>query len=323
MRMLLFFVLLLIPAVADAANCSNFNNNSETCGNTPGCHYHNDIQECKKCAENHFCTGWHNNQRECSEGTDGEFPKSDAGAESINECYRQIVCKWADDTDKECKHYRNNTYSCPSTDPNGIHIENDQCYIGRRDCSLFNKTGCNGAVTGDVYWQNNVWHTNNCKCNFEPFTDNYEYFCNGQRHKDVVSTSVNSVNDTIDYTNGTITRYWCESCLPGYYVESSNISPVGSMPCVHDIEQGGPNTACKCTPAPQGTWITSCNISYPITDPDILPCSTTNCAAGKTTTGTGSTNSNACHYGSETQICDSAGCVNLSNFGTPESWTDL
>ena len=81
---------------------------------------------------------------------------------------------------------------------------------------------------------------------------------------------------------------------------------------------------CSCKAIPQG--------HYRIIEwhAGISPENTyTACPAGKTTLTpyagqyAGGVSIDDCKYGSETQLCDSVDCVNLSDLGAPESWTDL
>ena len=354
MRIFLLIVLLFLPLNVNAA-CRDHDGNSTSCKNAAGCYYHANLNECLDCPQNSDVTanGYYCPQNGiCDDGgitSDGKcecptpFNLSTMGTANIGDCYTPCAAT-SDNYDsytKDCGltylgHSNANEVSCKQ---NGIitYNQNDAnyhaeplsdgtygCYFKSRSCSAFITNTCSGNIFGPAIWQQSYeWDVSACECKQEEFIDT-ENFCNGKRNKKPSAPTISGVNEPINYNYDTQSSWhWCVSCLPGYYVESDDILEAGgnNQTCiVGEDNNGGPYAVCKCTPAPQGTWITSCNISYPITNPDILPCSTTNCAAGKTTTGTGSTNSNACHYGSETQLCDSAGCVNLSD---PESWTDL
>ena len=353
MRMLLLFILLAIqlPTIAKAANCGGYNYpqlDSAGCVAEPGCMVEGNA--CASCAEDRYCPQDAVNVCESTNGAcdcPSNFPKSTVGTANIGDCYTPCAAT-SDNYDsytKDCGltylgHSNANEVSCKQ---NGIitYNQNDAnyhaeplsdgtygCYFKSRSCSAFITNTCSGNIFGPAIWQQSYeWDVSACECKQEEFIDT-ENFCNGKRNKKPSAPTISGVNEPINYNYDTQSSWhWCVSCLPGYYVESDDILEAGgnNQTCiVGEDNNGGPYAVCKCTPAPQGTWITSCNISYPITNPDILPCSTTNCAAGKTTTGTGSTNSNACHYGPETQICDNTGnCKNLSDFDDPESWTDL
>ncbi|MBQ1927990.1 MAG: hypothetical protein II179_02900 [Alphaproteobacteria bacterium] len=307
----MFPIFLLPVTVYAAANCPNIHD-ATTCGATAGCYWNG---TCGLCPANYFCTGWNNNLRSCEEATNDNFNLSFAGSTSVEDCYKTINCKWANDSDTECRHYQNGTYVCSGTNSNGIHIENGQCYIGHRDCSLFYTTGCSGTIYGDAQWNSGIWNVTLCECRQEEFDDTAN-FCHAKRNKKAYSTTVTSVNDTIIYTNGELKKRWCISCLDGYYIERNNIlSADGSNnECIVGEESnGGQYAVCACTVAPQGTWISTCNVSYPILDPDSIQCSPTNCPAGKTTNSIGSTSINDCHYTNQTKFCDAKGCFNITD----------
>ncbi len=362
MFLLPFLVFLPLYAHA-ATDCGIYQNTEQTeeqqktsCKNAPGCYW--DLSGCTECPETndngrgYYCPGV-DDPNKCNEweselglcNCPQEFPRATAGTTDINNCYAPCATT-SDDYETVTKNCgltylgysyanevscKNNngtiTYDSHETNYHAEPLSDNTygCYFKYRPCSSFHTETCTGNVVNTATWTTN-WNVQSCECKQEEFSDTAN-FCNGKRNKKPSQSTISNVNEPINYDYDTQSSWhWCVSCFYGYYVESDDILGVGenNQTCiVGEDNNGGLYAVCKCTPAPQGTWIDSCNITYPITNPNNPICSLTNCPAGKTTTGTGSTNSNACHYGDQTQICDSAGCVNLSNLDTPENWTDL
>ena len=120
--MFLIFILLLYPimahAVVTAEYCNDFTNQPDTCQNTAGCVYDNDIPQCVLCAAGSYCPGNNNEQILCSDVGNGNFDKSDEGSESSAECYESIEdgCYYSTQhaPDTTCRHYNtnDNPYRC-------------------------------------------------------------------------------------------------------------------------------------------------------------------------------------------------------------------
>ena len=320
MRVFLFFVLFLFPVMASAANCSNFNNNPETCGATPGCHYHDNFQKCKKCAEDHFCTGWNNQEAECSERTDGDFPKSEEGSDSIDDCYADIGCiHKTQDNILQCKHYSNDSFWCPDDiSTYRIHIEPDgNCYTGILNCDEF-PSDCNGSPKNDIQWdyQNHQWMTSWCVCTGANYSGT-NLHCTAKANK---TTTQNAQYATQQISYDSVNNYWCTKCDSGYYVDAYNdLSPVSEPPVsgqtwchVDENDPGGQYTVCKCTQVPKGSYLDAACPTFGKIETLADICPPNNCGAGKTTNNAGTIGNN-CHYSSDTKFCDANGCFNITD----------
>lgn len=317
MRVFLFFVLFLFPVMASAANCSNFNNNPETCGATPGCHYHDNIQKCKKCAEDYFCTGWNNQEAECSERTDGDFPKSEEGSDSIDDCYADIDCYDYDDSVERCERLYDNDINCSII--RGAHIENingnDTCYAGSRRCRLFGSENCSeseisGTATRISGHSGNEWDISSCSCGVADFEDSTTLFCHGKQSGVRPSSStVSNAGVAINY-NGSRDGYYCTRCVLDngnikYYANTTDSNGTQCSP--------GGNHVCKCeTSSELGYWREGkCNSGTDWTGNNI--CKRVSCPVGKTTNEVLPTDILGCHYSPDTKFCDANGCFNITD----------
>lgn len=339
-RLLIFVFSMVIPKILIAGtNCTPLG--EADCRETEGCEWASEA--CITClgsdspnSQGHYCPRL-NADDDCSSTTGAcecpsNFPRSTAGATKIGDCYTPCAAT-SDNYDsytKDCGltylgHYNANEVSCKQ---NGIityeqHDENYHaeplsdgaygCYFKHRQCSDFNTNTCSGNIYGPAEWRSYEWDISNCECNQEEFPD-YTHSCNAKRNKKPSASTISGVNVPINYD--TQFRYWCVSCFSGYYVKPDDILNAGgdNQTCiVGEYENGGQYAVCECTPAPRGTWIDSCNITYPITNPNNIPCSTTNCPTGKTTSSTGSTSIDDCHYTNQTKFCDANGCFNITD----------
>ena len=339
MRMLLLFVLFSIqlPIIAEAANCDTYNTPSldyTGCTNELGCMV--EAGSCIPCNSGYYCPenasnicSSTNGACECPSG----FPESTAGTTREGDCYTPCAARsdnydsytkdcgltylgYSNGFEVSCKQNGIITYNQNDADYHAEQLSDNTygCYFKSRPCSDFITTTCSGNVFGSAIWQQSYeWKVSGCECRQEEFPDNV-HFCNGKRNKMSSTSTISGVNVPINYD--TQFRYWCVSCFPGYYVESNDILAAGgtNQTCiVSEEENGGQYAVCKCTPAPQGTWISSCNITYPITNPDNPICYTTNCPPGKTTNGPQSISADECHYSRDTKFCDANGCFNITD----------
>ncbi len=309
----MLFILLLIPltslATVDPEVCLNIDDNNETlCNSTAGCFYNSELFEhkCQQCPENKYCPATETHPQPCP--TD-DFPDSDLGATSINECYKSEDCDlngvvWS----QGCRRYYNNTVVCNSA---SAHMEGDACYINARNCQQFASEGCSGDIRSlDILWTGSGWDVSHCEC-IEQFSNDSSLNCSGQQTKKTTSQSASNVNEPIHYTNGEITKYECRSCLAGYYVQRVYYIFDSDRPA-KCTPYSGQYSVCSCALTPQGTYSENCNWSG-ITD-GTNPCPKYDCPnPGQTTNGDGAgINQDACQYTSDTQFCDAKGCFTLS-----------
>ncbi len=288
-------------------------------------------EECLECPEGYYCPGGHFAFC-CNIKTNGEFPKSAEGAKSINECYKSINSGECIEPDGTLNHncgsfYPNSAIKCWNNDgeynSTNYHIDtnNAQCYAEYLDCKIFGSSNCpNDKISGSASWfsSEEEWDIDNCRCDELSFADSTDKFCSG-----IIKNVKYGGPRWLDYVQeisytGTYGLYYCTQCNTGYYV--NHLTDMEDNTDDDDCEN---HAVCKCTLIPKGKYLEhACTQSLepPVNNytQDICPPSA--CGAGKTTTSTGTIGSDYCHYGSETQLCDSAGCVNLSD---PESWTDL
>ena len=221
------------------------------------------------------------------------------------------------------------------------HIEvlggnNYGCYLNDRPCNLFstedhypednNLDKANN--TGTAIWidSNNGYDITNCRhisnksdsdrnCMRRTFSKPY-YMSTVSNAQGILVFNIDNITDI-----NTCERFFCTECLSNKYYPRVTSNATCKAP-----DTGTEYKACKCDLIPQGHYNTT-GIKWTFTtqvysNPE--PNHYTKCPAGKTTdTPGGAVSEIACHYGDDTQICDSAGCVNLSDLGAPESWTDL
>ena len=329
MRMLLLFILLLVPymAMANKTDCPTITS-SETCRNTAGCHLL--ATDCNNCAADHYCPGSNNAQILCSDASNGTFNKSDEGAESEVVCYKNIDCFASGGSTEQCRQYLRGTISCPTL--RNLHTDSNDgnCYTNIRFCRLFGHENCDeNQISGNATWSSdhsgNRWNINSCNCGATDFEDNTDKFCHGQQGGARPSaTSVPHANSIINYDTST-GGYYCTRCIHDngntkYYANTT----------FSDGIQCSPNTAqgrvCKCeTTDEKGYWRQGeCNTDTNWENNNQI-CKAIPCNPGKTTNDVLpiSENDSVCNFGSETQLCDDAGCISLDGLGgvSAPNWT--
>lgn len=247
MRMLLFLVLVFIPMQLYAANPC-IGQDSETCKMLGGCYWEN---SCKQCGQGMYCEPGAENYQNCP----SPYSNSDAGAESINECYTDIQCLKPNNEAEQCRHYYDQTVSnCPTiTTP---HLESNggsiSCYADTRECKYFGiaANSCTQQnISGTANWHllSEDWGVGNCQCGATTFTDSTTRFCSGTLsgvHPQ--TTTVEYATSAINY-NGTASGYNCTRCIQDngnnkYYASSDN-----GDGCVANLQSG---TVCKCETSP-------------------------------------------------------------------------
>ena len=332
--MFLLFVLLLVPLPLMANTplnvCSQYNNDQNLCNHTAGCWYKNNFG-CGQCDQGNYCTATEQEPQPCPSG----FSKSEAGATSANECYKDTAnggCVTSDGTiNPQCGLFHPN--SIPKCwDNNGeystdYHTEpsgGETCYANYLTCSYFTNNNCNtgATISGTAQWYpgDSEWDINNCQCGATQFTDNTNKFCIGVSNG--TSPTVRWIDLVTDYINyaGTSTGYYCTRCIPDngntkYYANTT----------FSDGTQCSPNTAqgrvCKCETSTYygyyrtGKCCTSAN-NCPEWGNATNICKRVPCDIPGTTTTELlpiSTDNSVCKYTSQTQLCDSQGCFTLGD----------
>lgn len=309
----------------------------------PGRYY--DGTNWSDCEEHFFCTG-DGMERCCPEN----FPNSTPGTADIENCYTPCATG-SDNYDTHTEDcglaYGNHVFdslsvSCIQNDiltmwitDEDYHIEtlgdnNYGCYLNNRDCNKFDVswqetyTGVTletVTITGTAHWDNNNYNTDECSAT-AIFNDQRQLInCKTKRFCPVSSSTVANATTSIQYNNRNATGayYYCTECLSsGYYPTTIKPTPQQlHLPNCNNPDGG--YKACSCAQIEIGYYGT-CN--WTSTQP-LDVCSPTPCPTGKTTNTPQSTSIDDCHYGPDTQICDTGGCKNLGDFDAPENWINL
>lgn len=325
----------------------------------PGKYYDGD--DWTVCEEGYYCKG-NGIEKCCPENFSSSTPGTSDSIDCYTPCYYDAEnpddSGNSDNYNNHTKNcgltYGNYSYSNPAvscinneilttwdTDET-YHIEvlggnNYGCYLNDRPCNLFstedhypednNLDKANN--TGTAIWidSNNGYDITNCRhisnksdsdrnCMRRTFSKPY-YMSTVSNAQGILVFNIDNITDI-----NTCERFFCTECLSNKYYPRVTSNATCKAP-----DTGTEYKACKCDLIPQGHYNTT-GIKWTFTtqvysNPE--PNHYTKCPAGKTTdTPGGAVSEIACHYGSETQICDNTGnCKNLSDFDDPESWTDL
>ncbi len=316
MRMfIVFFTILIFTSNAFAYCDSNMGNSAYNC--TQGQFLHPDLNECVTCPEGYYCTG-NGIAYCCNSNTNGNFPESDAGAESDAACYKNIDCFASSGSTEQCRQYLRGYISCPNLRNLHIDIQDNKCYTDMRACRLFGHENCDeNQISGAANWSSDHggsrWTVGSCSCGATDFEDPTDKLCHGKQGGARPSaTSVPYASSTINYDTPT-GGYYCTRCIPDngntkYYANTT----------FSDGTQCSPNTAqgrvCKCeTSNEMGYWRQgTCNSNTNWTNANNI-CQRVECGAGQTTDTILPDTANDCHFGDETRLCDDAGCVKLKD----------
>ena len=126
-----------------------------------------------------------------------------------------------------------------------------------------------------------------------------------------------------------LANYYCLACKTGYVPANTTLTPeycAITMIPYHDIQL---MKICSCEVAPKGYYsVQNClwetidvsgepYVNFVVT---MANCKQA-CPFGKTTDNAGSNSPEACHYGDETEFCDSKGCFTLGSLGN--DWIEV
>lgn len=337
-RTLFPFIFLFIPSYIYGNDCTG--KNETDCKNARGCQYYDlfGTPYCGLCKEGKYCPDVNDNNK-CSDWNDNggvctcpePFTESDAGATEMEDCYKNVSCKYYS-TSAPCKDYYHSSIECTISGTK-YYAHNEQnsengttCYLNWLDCNQFNVNGSNCSagdqsreITGQATYNSSThkWDISTCECE----TDYPSDTCSAKQTYSITNSNghVDLVIDGIgfDWSRG----YWCTQCKPGYYVNHETDIDTES----HEIDNCKADHVCQCTQIPKGKYqATECQpFSYLLANTNHDICPPTNCPAGKTTdsAGTVGNESNVCKYSpTGTKFCDANGCFNLDisnwNFGT-------
>ena len=322
-RILFLSILLFLPIYAYGSITPTCPSDSGLCDSTPGCK--SMIGGCQACGPGEYCPG-NGVIKTCTTEAGSDFEFSPDGSTAITDCYKKI-----DENNNYCeKENGENIGTCGLFYPNGTpkcwnantgeydenyHTEgngtNIKCYSNIRNCKLFNKSGCDGPVSGrlkwsvDAYWTA-IGTTYNCAC--EKKAVSYNSCIADVTYSLTDITPDTSANATITYAPSS---YECKKCPAGKYLALSDFT--SNSQCT------GGNVACSCTDTDKGYYSTGCNINGV---QSISSCQQTPCPKpGQTTNDVGAgTSVGDCHYSSETKFCDAAGCFTISDAGNNNVW---
>lgn len=333
MRMFLLFVLLLIPlplmANTPLSVCSAYNQESDLCNVTAGCHYDNG--QCGQCPETKYCPSDKTDPQPCP--TTPSFPKSQLGATSINECYKDLECHKPDGEIELCKLYYNDTIECNTIEETHLDPRTNTCYANTRNCNVFGAENCasdqisgiatylsqgTGGSMGDVHH----WDITDCVCNASDFEDTQERLCHGKSPAIPSEQTVQNVDSIINYNTST-GMYYCTRCIRDngntkYY---ANTTASDGTQCSPDPDNG---RVCKCETSNELGYYRSgtCNSETDWAQDGNNICQRVACSAGQTTNTILPNSVNDCHFGGETNLCDDAGCISLDGLGgvSAQNW---
>ena len=319
-KIIVLSLLLSLPLCAYGSITLNCSGNQNQCDSKPGCKYL--INDCIQCADGEYCPG-NGLIKTCTTEAGSDFEFSPDGSTDITDCYKKI-----DENNNYCEKengehiatcglfYPNNTPKCWDAytgeyDEN-YHIEsNNKCYSNIRNCERFNKSGCDGAVSGRLKWSVDEYWTSagtayNCECKQTEILHNS---CIADATYSLTDIAPDNDTEHATITFGTTPSYYeCKKCPAGTYLTPSDFTP--NPQCT------GGGVACSCTNVEQGFYSTECTIK------GTSSCQQTPCPKpGQTTNGAGAGESEQdCHYSSETKFCDAAGCFTISDAGGNNVW---
>ncbi len=317
-RILFLSILLFLPIYAYGSITPTCPSDSGLCDSTPGCK--SMIGGCQACGPGEYCPG-NGVIKTCTTEAGSDFEFSPDGSTDITDCYKKI-----DENNNYCEKengehiatcglfYSNGTPKCWDAitgeyDEN-YHIEsNNKCYSNIRNCERFNKSGCDGAVSGRLKWSVDEYWTSagtayNCECKQ---TEILYGSCIAD-----VTYSLTDIDPDNDTEQATITyapsSYECKKCPAGKYLVQSDFTS--------NSQCAGDTVACSCTNVDQGYYSTECTIK------GTSSCQQTPCPKpGQTTNGVGAGKSEQdCHYSSETKFCDATGCFDIPDAGGDNVW---
>ena len=323
-------ILTIFFAISNAFAYCDANKGNPVYNCIPGQYIDPELNECVDCPEGYYCTG-NGIAYCCNLNTSENFPKSNAGAKSINECYKDTAnggCVESDgETNIQCGlFYQSSTPKC--WDNNGEYSTNyhteprsgENCYANTLACNTFN-SNCDSAaqVQGNATYSSHGssmsgvfgWHITDCTCPSAGFQDTTEHFCSGTGYNAQPSANiVTRATDNINYD--TFSTYYCTRCIlddnnTKYYAD---INFSDGTQCSPDLSHG---RVCKCETAPdKGYWLQgTCNSGTNWTDASDI-CQRVPCAAGQTTDTILPNDATECHYTNQTKFCDAKGCFSLT-----------
>ena len=281
------------------------------------------VPGCRECDPEYYCLG-NGVAFCCNTKTNGNFPKSEEGSDSIDDCYADIDCYDYDDSVERCERHYDNDINCSRI--RGAHIENingnDTCYAGSRRCRLFGSENCSeseisGTATRISGHSGNEWDISSCSCGVADFEDSTTLFCHGKQNGVRPSSStVSNAGVAINY-NGSRDGYYCTRCVLDngnikYYANTTDSNGTQCSP--------GGNHVCKCeTSSELGYWREGkCNSGTDWTGNNI--CKRVSCPVGKTTNEILPTDILGCHYSRDTKFCDANGCFNITDADNSGNW---
>lgn len=278
--------------------------------------------DCEECGPRWYCEGGNTEPQSCPTN----YPKSELGATSINECYKDQDCHKPDDEIEQCKLYYNGTIECNTIEEAHLNPRTNTCYANTRNCNVFGALNCassdqiSGTATylpqgtGGSMSGGHRWDITDCVCNASDFEDTQERLCHGKSSPAIPSEqTVQNVDSIINYNTST-GMYYCTRCIldngnTKYY---ANIDYTDGDHCTPDTAQGH---VCKCeTSNDKGFYRTgTCNSNDNWTSSNNI-CRRSQCDPGQTTSTILPEGIDNCHYGSETKLCDDGGgCIELEN----------
>ncbi len=242
-----------------------------------------------------------------------DYPESDAGNNTISDCYRSIDC-----SGESCKLYHDGQ----TVGSEHYHLEDLVCVGNTKSCTEFgwgiqvsgngfntvtNPINCQTQV-GEAQWNGIKWNVSECRCDGESQVQSLK--CQAKYSLRPVGQQqiVSSQNDFIVYFDNreNMDYYYCTNCVAGACPSDIHLNGEGLV-CHNPGMQNEKYSVCACDDVAANYYSGGYSIPSNLSTNNITDCAIS-CGNGLTTNGqTGATNFAQCVPNTTAEYQDGTG----------------